>query len=569
MLWSDPVRLPVVPAAYDLGKKGKGIAVQDYAPRLAVASAQGPRTLKRDLPELFDEIGILHGLCHGFGSASDLTQASDSAVWWVTVVLGARSSARIALPDRSGRLRTAASRGDPSTGGRKRSARRRLAYESKRPSRHDLRHSQGDLLALFPLVSQGEAVGVLEVAGRRLIIEERWETLEAVASQAAMVIRNARQLESLQRRVEALETAADVVRGLRSTEDIGDAVRSMVRLCHELVQTPVAAWVADPDGAGMRFLVARGVGTRKQAEIRSELPTMAGYVPNGSGGGKAGDRFAGIVGAEGATVIESAHAVILVADDPRSASGFLPVLRSLFLDALGRLGDVALAQRRSEQLDLGLAWTAHEVRAPLLGARATIDYLLEKGAQVEDRELLSQSRHELGELAGMVEALLKWAVGQEPLHGRRTDLVRVVREAVEANTPDPVRARVKMSSPLDLWLLADPRELRSAVANLVSNALAYSPSHADVEVIVEGGRDFAAVIVRDQGPGVPPEERESIFDPLIRGQAGNASRNGKGLGLFIARRVVEAHGGSISVEPSTTGTAFRIELPVGGEPCES
>jgi signal transduction histidine kinase len=523
----------------------------------------------RDLQGHGDDTQILQALCHGFGSASELSQASHSALRWVQTVVGLPSSARIALLDRSGRLRSAASSGDLSVVGRRRSARRRLACETKRPSLQELRQPPGGLLGLFPLVSGGEVFGVLEVAAPGRVIEHRWQLLEAVASQTAMTVRNLRRVATLERRVEALEAAADLVHGLLGARNVHGAVRSMVRLCYELVQTPIAAWVADPDGPSLTFQGARGLGARKRAEVRSAFPTLPGHDDSSRADREElEERFAGIVGAARATVIDARDAVILVADDPRAENGFLPALSSLFRDALSRLGATAAEQRREESLDLGLAWTAHEVRTPLLGARATIESLLEvPEPQVTSRELLSRSQEELSELAGTVDTLLRWAAGREPLHRTRTDLVRVIGEAIQHSARGAVRDRVNVSTPRELFLRADPTQLRSAVANLVRNALDYSPPESEVRISVEHEGDTVTVVVRDEGSGVLPGERDSIFNPLVRGASGRSVGGGQGLGLFIARRAVQAHGGTIRVDPTDDGTAFRIQLPL--EPCAS
>jgi two-component system sensor histidine kinase GlrK len=68
-------------------------------------------------------------------------------------------------------------------------------------------------------------------------------------------------------------------------------------------------------------------------------------------------------------------------------------------------------------------------------------------------------------------------------------------------------------------------------------------------------------VVQDRGPGIPPEEREAIFEPFLRGSRAPA-RPGSGLGLFIAKRVIEAHGGELRLEPAPVGATFRVELPM-------
>ena len=100
------------------------------------------------------------------------------------------------------------------------------------------------------------------------------------------------------------------------------------------------------------------------------------------------------------------------------------------------------------------------------------------------------------------------------------------------------------------------------MANVVRNALGYSPPTTPVTVCVETDGDVARVLVRDRGPGIPAAERHLIFDPFARGGAADGGRGGKGLGLFIARRVVEAHGGVIGLRPVRPGAEFCIELPL-------
>src|SRR5439155_7492444 len=88
----------------------------------------------------------------------------------------------------------------------------------------------------------------------------------------------------------------------------------------------------------------------------------------------------------------------------------------------------------------------------------------------------------------------------------------------------------------------DPDLLRGAIGNLVRNALSYSSEDRSVVVTVSRRNGTAVVSVTDRGPGIPEEERTTIFDPFVRGSAGRGMSGG-GLGLFIARRVAAAHGG--------------------------
>jgi two-component system sensor histidine kinase KdpD len=100
------------------------------------------------------------------------------------------------------------------------------------------------------------------------------------------------------------------------------------------------------------------------------------------------------------------------------------------------------------------------------------------------------------------------------------------------------------------------------VANVVRNALIYSPPESDVTVTLGREGALARVEVRDFGPGIAPGERDSIFDPFMRGAASHLARSGDGLGLFIARRVLEAHGGNVWLTSSRSGATFNLEVPL-------
>ncbi len=402
------------------------------------------------------------------------------------------------------------------------------------------------------------------MAGRE-VVEECWPTLEAVASQVAMAVWNLRHRAGLERRVESLGSAADLVRELVRADTYRGAVRSTVGLCFELVDAPVAAWLGN-GGEELSLLSVRGLGSRKRSELRGALPTLPRWGSlKERERARIASRFASIAEVGDAVAIDGGDALILAGGQPEEAGAHLEVVGSLFQDVLGHLGLLERAERRKERLDLGIALTAHEVKGPLLGAKAAIDSLLTtSGEPPAEQDLLRRSGRELAQLAGLIDALLRWTVGSAPLRRRGIDLVRQVRIAVESCQLGSGEERVKISAPDRLRARVDAKHFRTAVANVVRNALAYSPPSSKVDVLVESDDGKATVTVRDRGPGVPAAERESIFDPFSRGQAGRTMRSAGGLGLFIARRVLEAHGGGIRLEPSRTGATFRLEVPLEG-----
>ncbi len=109
---------------------------------------------------------------------------------------------------------------------------------------------------------------------------------------------------------------------------------------------------------------------------------------------------------------------------------------------------------------------------------------------------------------------------------------------------------------------ADGDKLRTVFDNLVGNALKFTPEGGRISLVLKEEPESVRVEVIDTGPGVPPDERRSIFDTFFRGRAKSGGRvEGSGLGLAIAREFVQAHGGTIGVASDGQGSRFSVVLP--------
>jgi len=162
--------------------------------------------------------------------------------------------------------------------------------------------------------------------------------------------------------------------------------------------------------------------------------------------------------------------------------------------------------------------------------------------------------------------------GALQLAPRATDLVAMVRAVTDALVVDPRRHPIALEAPAELWAHADVMRLEQVVTNLLDNAVRYSPGGGAIRVTLErvraeDGADCAKLTVRDHGVGVPEAQREQIFDRFHRAHAGAGdagwAMGGLGLGLYIARQIVERHGGTIAHEtPEGPGTRFVVTLPL-------
>ena len=501
---------------------------------------------------------ILQGVCRALGSAGDLDEAASSAARWIRAAVGSEHApVRLLLPDRAGRLRLAFSEGEAPVPGR--SAHRRVAFETKTPATLDLDRPPGHVLCILPLVSRGEAAGVIEVIAPGDAVDERWAVLESVSSQTAIVVRNLRQRDELEREVGALGEAAELVQDLVEARTPEAAVRAAIRYCFEHLRVPVVAWLSDRDPWHLRLIGMRGASKSRQKELQSEMASLPRWERLEAMDRRwFSSRVEQILGAD--VVMVPAGGALLAAAAPGSLRTSLETVGSLLESVLRQRATVTWAERRNERLDMGISWTAHELRSPLLGAKAVVERLLQTNDAAKNREILTQLQEELSQLAGLADELLWWAVGAGPLQQRSVDLSRLVHDVVRSCEVGSADKRVTVSAPGGITVRADAGHLRGAIGNLVRNALAYAPPDSDVSVVVESADGVATVQVRDRGPGLPKGKEQQIFDPFVRGE--NGHRGGRGLGLFIARRVVEAHGGTLSAESDGRGSIFRVHLPV-------
>lgn len=265
---------------------------------------------------------------------------------------------------------------------------------------------------------------------------------------------------------------------------------------------------------------------------------------------------------------EDAFGILEAVADENALLDAWDVLEVLAAQAAVGLSSVRARERARREadgrLDDGLAWTAHELRGPLLGVKAALE-LMQRDERTSAALVatLRRSERELGRLAGIADGLLRWAAGAEPLRRRWTDLTGIVGDAIESCRLEAGEGSVELDALAPVTARVDPSHVHVAVANLVRNALACSPDGTDVLVGVTSRGDIAEIRVTDQGPGVRPDERDRIFDPFVRGDAGRSRRaEGRGLGLFIARRIVEAHGGRIEVGALANGCTFTARLPL-------
>jgi signal transduction histidine kinase len=212
---------------------------------------------------------------------------------------------------------------------------------------------------------------------------------------------------------------------------------------------------------------------------------------------------------------------------------------------------------------------SHELRSPMAAVIGSARTLQERWRELrpDQREaFLAVIADETSRLARLIEDVLHTSrieAGTFTYRFSEVDLVHLAREAVAAAeiAQDEVRLAIDVASALPT-VHGDPERLRQLLDNLVSNAVKYSAAGQEVRVSLGGDNGRVRLAVRDNGPGIAPEHQTLIFEKFGRAATGGA-KPGTGLGLFIARSIAQAHGGSLDVQSALgRGTTFTLTLPV-------
>ncbi len=217
-----------------------------------------------------------------------------------------------------------------------------------------------------------------------------------------------------------------------------------------------------------------------------------------------------------------------------------------------------------------LRHVSHELKTPLAALREGVALLQDGVAgplSDDQREVARILRDNTAALQARIEDLLRFneaAFAAQRLVRRPTELAALVQSVVDE------QALLWRSRGLAVALHGGPLTaevdaalLRSAIGNLVANAIRYSPRNATVHIHMQRADDGLRIEVADVGPGVAPADRERIFEPFYRGQTqpGDDQLPGTGIGLSIVAETVAAHGGTVSLIDTERGARFRIELP--------
>jgi signal transduction histidine kinase len=230
-------------------------------------------------------------------------------------------------------------------------------------------------------------------------------------------------------------------------------------------------------------------------------------------------------------------------------------------------------ERINEMKNRFLGMAVHDLRSPLANIQSFTQLLIEQSAELlpeKHQQFLNIIHSTTQYMLHLIEDLLevsKLESGKLELNKENFDLVQFANSLIELNKPLALKKEIQLN--LDSCfekteVYADSQKMQQVFNNLLNNAIKFSYPHTTITVSISHHNGFAKVSVTDQGPGIPPEMREEIFQPFKKGVAPKTNQEkGTGLGLPIVKRIVEGHKGQLWLESEVDkGSTFYFTIPL-------
>jgi signal transduction histidine kinase len=330
----------------------------------------------------------------------------------------------------------------------------------------------------------------------------------------------------------------------------------------------VALLVAEGNSAAA--LALETLWNELQAELDFSL--FCAYPLHGLAGESMAEIFDGVCASHGRVIPTERYTGLTARDDRlREISALQQKAESLeaALAAERRAREEAEAAIRMRDDFLSIA--AHELKTPLtslLGQAQLVMRRLPTEGTIDPArvapnvaEIAEQARR-LNRLITQLLDVSRLEGGQLALECQPTELSRLVARLVESARGWSQRHTLTLAAPDDLWCSLDAMRFEQVLANLLDNAVKYSPEGGEVEVRLTALPDCVELTVRDHGLGIPLAARDRVFERFYQAHPGG-HQSGLGIGLFVTRQIVELHGGTIRFEhPDDGGTRFVVTLPL-------
>jgi len=245
-------------------------------------------------------------------------------------------------------------------------------------------------------------------------------------------------------------------------------------------------------------------------------------------------------------------------------------------DEIARLGNMfdlmADSVEANRKLERRLVTdVAHELRTPLMAIQSTVEAMID-GVFEPDEERLETLNSEVQRLSRLVDALLKLSRLEsrtKPIERKKVDLTEMLSAVVQTHQAYIHDAGLSLEFEYDphVYVFGDADLLRQATANLISNAVRYTPEGGTITVKAHKGDLMGQIVVQDTGIGLTPEEAKMVFQRFWRADSGRArATGGLGIGLSVVKEIVDQHSGWVRVEGHPNeGACFTIYIPLYSE----
>jgi PAS domain S-box-containing protein len=396
----------------------------------------------------------------------------------------------------------------------------------------------------YPLVLENETIAVIEFLGAKHLstIRNCEETMHSLAAPISQYINRKQTASKLLQSEERSQAITDLAPAIIYTlDDVGKinslnpAVETVTGIKAEhLLGQPLEALFCDD---------VREDSAKKMDELREKSEN--GYVTF-------------------ETEIVTKNGELLMGEIKEKAKKS----KGKVVERFGIIRDVTERYHLEKQKDLWMGIATHELKTPLASIKAFTQILEHKAAERKDKELkevlgkINSLTDDMSQLIADLLDVTKMRSGTLDMSLERVNMYELVNEVVQRTEPTSSHKFI-VNSPKKLFATVDKKRIVNVIVNLLSNAIKYSPKDTNiiVELIDENG-DFM-MKVQDFGSGIHPQDINHIFDLFYRGNKSPENKSfGVGLGLYISKAIVNAHGGDIWVESILNkGTTFFVSIP--------
>jgi signal transduction histidine kinase len=445
-----------------------------------------------------------------------------------------------------------------------------------------------------PVSVQGRVTGDLyltdKIGSVAFTPEDEW-WLTIFARQAAIAIENAHLYKKARIAQQRSQTMAELTSQLNQSSQPEELFQHITRAACTLLELPAAAlYLLNQSGSRFDFEAEVGLRNLSQHSLDNALPI------HGSAAGEVLEKGLPVIIEDKAELEIMGFIQLENGEQPRSmlmvpirrgtlVKGVIAVYGSrprrfsaeeeTILQAFADQAALALEKARLyQQKEEFLSMTAHDLRAPLTAIKMSAGLLevsLPSDLPAPLKQLVSNIGRNSERLNTMLEDLLDFSrleQGRVVLNLERLELTEALSSAVSALAPlfEEKNQQIELKhTGGKFWVLADRNRLEQALVNLLTNANKYTPESGRVETAFMHETGWVTVEITDSGPGIPKEEQNLIFNRYYRRSVHDQSRltTGSGLGLPIARSLVELHKGQLWVESEPgQGSTFKLRLPI-------